>query len=1104
MKPINYLQTDGGEPKPPSEYIRHEEKETLPSQVSGELFFNGALREKLISVTIVAEEVIYNPDEDDHFLNSYSGRENVEFMRIETRHLKICAPLYLPGTDLHIYAETIEFVDNDPELPSNIDTSPLGFLPVNDPKGAARNKNGTIKQNAEDGREGESAGDLYLMVKNILLPSNETSLEEQPKRFIMRGGDGQKAGIGIDSVWPKLSKPKSFNSAFNFSYYKGGVLKAPVKPKKPKVTNPVDKGFIGTIAKKRKIKNVGHFFETLAHSVVPLPSAAADTAIKFAKYDKAMKAYNQSHAKYKKWISAHTSRVALEKISRLKQPIPGGQPGKGGDAGSFGLVDNGLLDLVERTGGAPGEDTPQYKGLAIHAQWTKRFCATHKLKATIEQLNSPFLKSLLDDHSKLPAAKMKDLLAVVTAPASHVGPFAGEAGGVSEAIMLDYLGRDPWVTPRLFQVQLDRLEDLHMLGKIDAANDMADDLTRWAAESDDEKTEDRFDLDTQLVRLAALRSKLDLKLDFFGNPPGWVPNLSFEVNFEALEEQSEHEVRILLLAKWLESYVKDKDDQKEALDQLIDSEQEMVSLEMNMIENVKGFIPEIKDKIEGIKSDIDEFMEQLADHKNRIKKKYDADQKMKRAVDAVFNVFDSLIFVLPLKVLAPAIIAREAVAFSMHKPLPVADDSGSDAFQSMLNDSELQEAKKELEALQFIRSDNGSTDSYHSQIADLAERISVEVETAIKTQISDSINVSADFEGATEFQRRLEDNVDYQFVFDRLVSLFTQKQIYGDELSYAKLKLEEAQAGMMESIWNLDRLQQQSVDMVSTEYLSDNLRIVASRAKQRLVYYQYVLAKSFEYRMLKPARVNYHSDELVEKFYEALSDSAKSDDGSHRPMGYEHVDVTSLVSLFSETLRDMTSQILRTLNEERYSVAKSRVYSIEFSESQLKAINQHGRLTINLANHGILSAKDRNARVLDISVDAKKSDFKLEGKPKRGHLPVSEFSVGVVPDSYILWKDDRIGFYHRNPRHTSVLPWNFVWQYPDGIVANMPADNASSASLLKVLGIKQDSLLNFRPSAHGLFTLYLENIPTGKHETIYPLNVERLFLNVTLEKSKNF
>ena len=243
---------------------------------------------------------------------------------------------------------------------------------------------------------------------------------------------------------------------------------------------------------------------------------------------------------------------------------------------------------------------------------------------------------------------------------------------------------------------------------------------------------------------------------------------------------------------------------------------------------------------------------------------------------------------------------------------------------------------------------------------------------------------------------------------------------------------------------------------------------------------------------------------MVERFYEALSDSAKSVDGSHKPMGYERVDIASLVSLFSETLRDMTSQILRTLNEDRYSVAKPRTYSIEFSESQLKAINLQGKLTIDLTNHGILSRKDRNARVLNISVNSNKSDFSLERTPKRGHLPVSEFSVGVVPDSYILWKDERIGFYHRNPRHTSILPWNFVWQYPDGIAANTIADNDSSASLLKVLGIEQDSLLNFRPSAHGLFTLYLENIPTGKNEKIYPLNVEKLVLNVTLEKSKNF
>jgi hypothetical protein len=67
----------------------------------------------------------------------------------------------------------------------------------------------------------------------------------------------------------------------------------------------------------------------------------------------------------------------------------------------------------------------------------------------------------------------------------------------------------------------------------------------------DEEFSEKVNLDQLLAEVENLVHRIDSNLDYFGNPAGWVPMLSFEANFLAFQNEVEHSVPILYLAYWL-------------------------------------------------------------------------------------------------------------------------------------------------------------------------------------------------------------------------------------------------------------------------------------------------------------------------------------------------------------------------------------------------------------------------------------------------------------------------------------------------------------------------------------------------------------------------
>ena len=132
------------------------------------------------SVTVTGDVVAIGEGVGDNAIfATYSGRKDIAEFHITAREVIVRSPLRLPQSNVSITAEVLRFEDDDPEAPAQIITTPT-IITTRPGKGVS-------------GRHGLRAGD-------ITINSRVVCADYDSLRFILDGGNGEPAGLGIDGV----------------------------------------------------------------------------------------------------------------------------------------------------------------------------------------------------------------------------------------------------------------------------------------------------------------------------------------------------------------------------------------------------------------------------------------------------------------------------------------------------------------------------------------------------------------------------------------------------------------------------------------------------------------------------------------------------------------------------------------------------------------------------------------------------------------------------------------------------------------------------------------------------------------------------------------
>jgi hypothetical protein len=532
-------------PKPESrDYIVISEHDNLERRQ-----FNARSKVATRTVRVAGAKLIWDKLDDRAGLMSYQGEQvlDLEGLEIYADHVVIASPLRFPGTNVTIHARRLEF-----KRDGRIDTTPIA------PKTQARaqsyrdelplNKNGQFE--GASGMTGDCGGEIGLFVQVLTLPPGG----EDQKRFVARGASGQQAEPGGQRprpTAPDADKPQGGQDVASDAEKQQRGLDA-VRIEESHVADRFSSAFVaakslsdwrwpGEVGSPAHV-NYSHEGQPLKFgpdgNVVDLVVVAHDDAMGGTDTNVFwLPSGDRKHSMHV-WGNAPIDAVRIDGQPIVRPPArrpgdgeaayPGGQPGNGGDGGKVrtSLPLSSVEPLCDLAGGAAGPETPAAEGRKRGQPDPAFQVQMDVVKRTWpwESSRSPMLlvnRVSASDGATEPARRGRD---------GQAGQAVAENRG--------------WLEPEVIDAVLACARDAHRNGHRDLARELLEPYyarLRSGAEIPEA-------LAFRAVSIESMRENLRANLDYYGNPPGWLPRLRLSSNFELFQTLRQLSLRMLFYA----------------------------------------------------------------------------------------------------------------------------------------------------------------------------------------------------------------------------------------------------------------------------------------------------------------------------------------------------------------------------------------------------------------------------------------------------------------------------------------------------------------------------------------------------------------------------
>ncbi|NLW83957.1 MAG: hypothetical protein GXY41_06085 [Phycisphaerae bacterium] len=671
---------------------------------------------------------------------------------------------------------------------------------------------------------------------------------------------------------------------------------------------------------------------------------------------------------------------------------------------------------------------------------------------------------------------------------------AGRSGQLTHS--LNVFNPLAWLSPYSVKMALAYARDAYICGYSAEAVELLSDYrellsTLMALDTwDSLDSQWQFEFEQMYGEIVTLLHRLENGLDYFGNPAGWVPMLSFEITKAFYDQEINRTVRILYLSYWLQNKA---DEVTKKADGLTNSRnvlwQQAQDLR-NQYATIRAMIPSLKNEAERISAQIgqadsegcfgllctlkqkeaeliaraDKLVEKR--HKIPLWKRYlralgfSAKSTIEGAASGgkaglVEGVLKSGIN-LYLKELPahfdpwPEISSRTDVAKAFNS-IDFAAESGVwlDNFD-------------DIDTQQIFEGDPSSyLESLRSQAAGMAGGMH-QVKAALhETSLSNE-------EVQVELERIKAEDPIFNALVDQVTQLAVEKEVFNRQLSVAMQKVSELSNAITNNLLAIDALNRDAshlnrvIDPRAMMYIKDMER----RALERLRKYHYYLAKSYEYRMLEPSPLNLN----IQRMFDAM----QAIGSSNGTLGTE--DFAALKTVYEEELWALTDIIYQDYqnhgNDDFGSGEMSTSVVTELLPEQIADLNAGKTVTLNLKSTLGFQYNEENIRITNIEVQemnlaaayspSEYFDFRIE------HAGVSRLQKKGQIYRFIHYTD--IG------RELNPLHWSRRY-FGDGVSEPHSPSDASISLLYSLLSSERTStdvsniMLYARPGAWADITL---------------------------------
>lgn len=880
-------------------YITYSEEDAGPAIFNNQIDYKKESEAEIDTkrVTVAGVRLVFERSDDPSSLyKRLNGRTDLRELTLCADEIVIGAEMKLPGTEVSIYARVLTFTNA-----GQINTTPLSVQTR--PPRDANGRNEALR--------GQKGGDVHLIFEEIHCPPN-------PMLAITNGGKGQPAREGIEG-----ERGKSYKQWDGKYLAKAGVAG--------------EKTFDWSAEIKKK---TGEY--------VPV-TAEIWRINQLAKPSKVTCVINGA---------LKDDGDAMKEVPTSGSPpkLNPGFPGHGGDGGNVVCSQIAKWSACfQMNTGAAGEVAQNVKAApaGTPSKWSV-------IKATY---NPQFFDPDMELGEVIQMFHNRGFETQDGPPGIAPGPNPNSPAarrGLPRGVEFSW----EWIHPLTARAFISYARDLMLSGHTE---NLRSSLTLYREslaqaikaggfryKGDHVNAQDQMLAAMLADEVSNLISVLDGPYDYFGNPAGWVPMLSFQANMQLFENEVDVALRVMFLAHWVES--KENRERKAAatLTKTANHLREESTKALADYQAAYNKLDDLETRVNKVRLDLEDCAQELATTESNLRSKVKGDLQLEHILRSSGKVLGGVMQLIPAGQPVVGAFGKSLTALSdidlddpkasaskIASPLAIVaatklKEKASKLYDEMKSTKDKEEKEKDDKDKEF---------NEKVAAADLKERVEThrKEQKAAKESIIDALSgftVSED-----DIEERLEkilaDSPGYQEVVEEVKRLNTRKAALAEELLSVLDAIDQATSTIVKNQFALIKVRAQldtKLEAINPQ-LRQYVQGMGQRARDRLLHYQYYMVKSYQYLMLEDLPViDYRSQALIKAFVPMLTAS---------PDGTLTADQFSqLKSVFDDQLRQTGKRIIDYYQD--HTARNTAILPVTLTKDQVETLNAQGQVDIDL------------------------------------------------------------------------------------------------------------------------------------------------------------
>lgn len=715
--------------------------------------------------------------------------------------------------------------------------------------------------------------------------------------------------------------------------------------------------------------------------------------------------------------------------------VPDGVPGAGGPGGVVHAAFD-LGSIASAQGGAPGLQGPTYQGgrpgtprNAVHAY---RKCN----------------QNVAGDITGCDGWVITKTCSQTSWGANAVSP-SGLAG--SDGQVIDGQEALAWLHPNGLRPLLQYARDAYLNGHVQVVKDLLvpyDEALGAYTTAPDEVAVALTQLRQEVFMML---HRIDNHLDYFGNPAGWVPMLSFEITKKLFEDEVVAAGEIL----YLTYYLNERAESLQARSAAIARVQAELTRE---VDDFTEALEETRDTMENLELEAMAIDRERGQLEEALKAREDTlrfSAQWSAGLKKSFRIAGAVLPLVPVGQPAVGIAGQALTVASRYNEAPP-EDLAVEFLESQIPAG--------VDAFLAESEGGASGDSEMRGLLGKAQLVSDGMHAAT-TVLKESRSWESDVDA--ELRILLANDPDAKGLVEQIQEFNIKKRFFAEALATATHNAQKLMNGIAQNYLALDSLGRESVevngriDQEAFRYIKE----MEQRAKDRLLKFQYYLAKAFEYRTLTPYTGNFQLQAMYDFFQNDLVDTPLPIDPDAQTPILGTQDRPNLIALYQGELRDITEAIVGYLIENPQEQELETTYRL--SEEELAELNTPPfKVTINLVESGaVFDQTKENLRIFDIGIPDGSPGLRVtpvgNGRPANVTVILRHSGQSLISSGGETYK-----FNHYKTIENRPITWEVSYDAATENVSTSRPSPRSSSLLESLLGEDiEDLTLYSRPAA---------------------------------------